>query len=650
MSISLAALFSDHMVFQRDIALPVWGWAEADEAVAVALAGNTASATAGPDGRWLATLPALPAGGPYTLTATGLSTTVTVQDVLVGEVWVCSGQSNMEWPLSLVNNADEEVTAAQHAGIRLFQVPQLAVVEPPKDVVGAWSECTPETAANFSAVGYFFGRELHQRLGVPVGLINTSWGGTIAEAWTSRAGLLAEPILVNMVEEYERNLQNFDETMAAHQQLVAAWEASGQGVPKDPGNSGYAHGWADPATDTAAWQTIDLPRPWQSVGLNFSGVLWFRRTVEIPAEWAGKELTLSIGACDKSDVTYFNNVQVGGISIDEHEDAWRIPRIYPIPGELVHAGKNVIAVRVFSNMYGGGMTGAKTLMHVAPADESGTPIPLHGQWQYEVEHNFGFIEGTMPQQPQGPGNPNSPWILNSGMLVPLQPFAICGAIWYQGESNADRAYQYRTLFPAMIRDWRRQWAQGDFTFLFAQLANYTPEAANPGESQWAELREAQTMTLAEPNTGMAVIIDIGEAEDIHPRNKQDVGLRLALNALALSYGQTHIIYSGPSYRSMQVEGAAIRLAFDHLGGGLMSKDDKPLTAFAIAGADRKFVWADAVIAGDTIVVSSPTVTAPVAVRYGWAENPACNLYNQANLPASPFRTDNWPISKEIEGK
>ena len=643
----LASVFGDHMVLQREIPIPVWGTAAVGEAVTVTLAGQQARTVADARGQWMLQLPAMPAGGPFEMTVSGAST-LSLRDVMIGEVWVCSGQSNMEMAVQSVNDAEGEIERAAYPDIRLFTVPKHTAFTPETAVSDphAWELCAPNTVPAFSAVGYFFGRELYQRLGVPIGLINTSWGGTVAETWTSREGLLAEPSLHPLLENLDNTLPNLEQMTAAYEAEKRQWELSP--MRQDPGNSGWAQGWADPATDTTDWDEMPLPGAWQERGMIFSGVFWFRREVEIPAAWAGKDLTLSIGACDKSDVTYFNNVEMGGLSIDERSDAWCIPRTYTIPAALVQSGKNTIAVRVFSNIYHGGMTGPASQMHIGPVDASGAPISLVGPWRYQIEYNFGLVTPPPITAPAPPGmdNPNWATLLYNGMIAPLIPYAIRGAIWYQGESNADRGEQYRTLFPAMITDWRKRFAVGDFPFLFVQLANFMEPPTEPTDCQWAELREAQTMTLDLANTGMAVIIDIGEAVDIHPRNKQDVGYRLALNALANTYGMADLPYSGPLYTRMEVEGNAIRLFFDHTNGGLQCRGER-LEAFAIAGEDRAFVWADAVIDGDTVLVSSPHVSAPVAARYGWANNPPCNLYNGANLPASPFRTDAWPACVPI---
>ncbi|MHB9023138.1 MAG: sialate O-acetylesterase [Armatimonadota bacterium] len=632
----LPAIFADHMVLQQGLPVKVWGWAEAGESVAVTLAGQTARATAGADERWQAELPPLEAGGPFAMTVRGAAETVVFSDVLVGEVWVCSGQSNMEWPLSMSQRAEEDIPAAEDKNLRLFTVTKAAVMEPADDVVGSWDVCTPASVAQFSAVGYYFGQRLRQELGVPVGLINTSWGGTPAESWTSAEALMAEPALRPMMERTYRDLEDFPRAEAAYRDAMEKWQQ--QYIPRDAGNSGFANGWADPATSDAAWDEMGLPQMWMSAGLDFNGVVWFRRQVEIPAAWAGKPVTLRIGACDKNDSTYFNNQFVGSLTMDDRPDAWCTPRCYTVPGEFVKAGGNLIAVRVFSNMHGAGMTGPAMQMSIGPSDGSAEPVPLAGPWRYRVEQNYGRVPAEpAPPMPAGPNNAGTPSSLYNGMIVPLIPYGIAGAIWYQGESNADRATEYRTLFSTMIRDWRARWGQGEFPFLFVQLANFMGVNTVPVESNWAELREAQLMTLALPNTGMATIIDIGEMADVHPKNKHDVGNRLALWALADTYGKD-VVASGPLCAGLKVEGNAICIHFDYIGGGLVAKDG-PLQGFTIAGADRKFCWADAVIDGDTVVVRSEQVPAPTAVRYAWGDNPVCNLYNAEGLPASPFRTD-----------
>jgi len=637
----LSSIFGDHMVLQQDMPVPVWGWARPGEQVCVTFDEQIVYGVAGNDGRWQVMLAPMNAGGPFTLRVEGRDAALVLNNVLIGEVWIASGQSNMDMAVAAASNGAREIADAAFDNIRLFNVARAAVVDAPREVQGNWSVCAPKTVGNFSAVAYFFGRELHRKLGVPVGLINSSWGGTIAEAWTSREMLASLPQFREAVARYEKDQPNFARDFAAYQ--VKLKEGEAKHYPADPGNIGFGKGWAAPQTDLSDWGPIQVPCYWQGAGMDFSGIVWFRRDVEIPADWAGKELTLKLCPCDKHDTTYFNNVKVGATGA-EKPNPWELPRTYQVPAGVARPGRNTIAVRVYSYVYAGGIMGSTAGLSLGPAGAHGsTRIPLAGLWHCKVEHNFGQITPLALQQPLGPGNPDSPYILFRSMIQPLIPHAIRGAIWYQGESNVGRAAEYRTLFPAMIRSWREAWHQGDFPFFLVQLANYLQTPTEPGESAWAELREAQFQALQEPNTGMAVAIDVGEANDIHPRNKQDVGKRLAFQALNRVYGRKEIVASGPLFAGADVEGSRMRIRFTHADGGLTANGGE-LTGFAVAGADRRFVWAKATMEGDTVVVESNEVPKPVAVRYAWANNPVCNLYNKAGLPASPFRSDNWPRS------
>ena len=485
--VKLPAIIGDNMVLQQGRPVSIWGWAEPDERVTVNVSWRSMSwtVTTGQNGKWSFKVTPPKAGGPYEMTLRG-GNEIKIKNILVGEVWVCSGQSNMQWALKQAANGEQEVAEANYPNIRLFTVERKVADQPQSDCKGSWTLCSPETAPGFSAVAYFFGRDLHKKLGVPVGLIHTSWGGTPAEAWTRRGVLKAEPDFSPILKRYDDAIAKYPQAKQEYDQKLVEWKQ---------------------AAEKAKAEGAKPPR--------------------------------------------------------------------------------------------------------------------------------------RPGEPFGPGNPNSPSGLYNAMIAPLIPYGIAGAIWYQGESNAGRAYQYRKLFPAMIKNWRDDWGLGDFAFIFVQLANFKERKPDPGESDWAELREAQSMTLALPNTGMAVIIDIGDANDIHPKNKQDVGKRLSLWALANTYKQ-QLEYSGPVYKSSKTEGNRIILTFDHAAGGLVAAPEPPLKGFAIAGADRKFVWAEAAIEGDTVVVSSDKVSQPVAVRYAWADNPLCNLSNKEGLPASPFRTDDWP--------
>src|SRR5581483_10695621 len=586
--VRLPALVGDNMVIQQNVPARVWGWAAPGEQVTVTLAGKSAKTKADAQGKWEVRLGPFKAGGPHEMRIEGKNAVV-LKNVLVGEVWIGSGQSNMEWPLQNAAHGGDEVARANHPEIHLFTVTKATSLEPRDDVRGRWVVCTPENAATFSAVAYFFGRELNEKLKVPVGLIHSSWGGTPAEAWTSRAALAAIPELRPMAEALDRAAVNLPEARHAYEAAQAKWEQ--EHFLQDPGNRGLDLGYAGADFSEAGWQTMRLPQFWETAGLVIDGAVWFRKSVDLPASWEGHDLTLSLGPVDDFDVTYFNGTKVGATG-SETPNFYMVPRKYTVPGALVRAGRNVIAVRAFDHYGQGGFGGGASDMTLSAA---GAPaISLAGDWLYNVEMSVEPLKvdfSTQPIAPPGVGNPNTPTVLYNAMLAPLVPYTIRGAIWYQGESNADRARQYRMLFPLMIRDWRAAWGEGNFPFLFVQLANFQARKAEPGESNWAELREAQSITLSEPATGMAVIIDIGEAGDIHPRNKQDVGHRLALWALAKTYGQKDE-FSGPLFESMAIEGNKIRVRFTH-AEGLRSSDGKPVQGFAIAGADGKFVWADA---------------------------------------------------------
>ncbi len=476
--VKMPAIFGDNMVLQTSAKTPLWGSADPSEKITITAGDQKAEAAANADGSWTTAIDLSHAGDkPFEVTVSGKNT-LAFKNVIAGEVWVCSGQSNMEFSLRGAKNSAEEINNANYPLLRHFTVTKAVSAKPTKALTGKWEVCTPEVAGHFTAVGYFFGRELNQQLKLPIGLIHTSWGGTPAEAWTSQQGLESSPDLQVFIDRQHEAETGGDAAKQKYDEQVKAWQAAGS--PKD----------------------------------------------------------------------------------------------------------------------------------------------------------------KKPRQPMLATGANNPMNLYNGMIEPIIPYGIKGVIWYQGESNAGSAYLYRTLFPAMIQDWRKHWGQGDFPFLFVQLANFQPRQPNPSDSAWAELREAQTMTLKLPHTGMATIIDIGEGADIHPKNKQDVGKRLALSALKTVYGKD-VEDSGPMYDSMSIDANKVRLKFTHIGGGLVAKGEK-LTGFAIAGEDKKWVWADAKIDGDTVVVSSPEVEKPVAVRYAWANNPDCNLYNKADLPAVPFRTDDWP--------
>ena len=634
-AVRLPALVGSHMVLQRDRPVPVWGWAAPGEAVSVTFRGQVYPATA-PDasGRWQATLPPTPAGGPYELTVQGQNI-LTLSDVLVGDVWLASGQSNMQFKVKDPNpggyqptqNAEQEIAAANWPRIRFFTVNQAVAYRPQAEAVGTgWQVCSPATVAGFSAVAYFFSRDLYQKYQVPMGVVVSSWGGTPAEAWVSAAGLRNFPEFGARIADFAQRTTSLSDDQRTYEtqrrELLDHLRRYDKGYP--PGGPT----WAAPDFEARAWPTMPLPGLWETQpGLGaYDGVVWFRKEINLPASLAGQPLTLRLGKIDDADSTYFNGVKVGSGS------GYQSLRSYAVPAGLARAGRNVIAVRVVDTGGGGGIAGEAAELSLSGA---GQTLPLAGPWQYQVA----LDPQDQPVSPVPGGAPNAPTALYNAMIAPLEPFAFKGIIWYQGESNADRAAQYRTLFPALITDWRRHFG-AELPFLFVQLANYQPALPQPAESDWAELREAQAGALKLPRTGMATAIDIGNPADIHPHNKQEVGRRLALAARRVAYGDNQLTDSGPTYASMTVTGAAVRLKFAYLGPGLAVQ--APARGFAVAGADRRFHWATARVVGQEVVVQSPEVPRPVAVRYDWANNPDGNLANRAGLPAPPFRTDTWP--------
>jgi sialate O-acetylesterase len=622
--VSLHPLFSEHAVLQQGRPIPVWGRATPGETVTVELADARARATTDSQGHWSVSLPALTAGGPHVLVVSA-TYRIELRDVFVGEVWICSGQSNMERQLGPrpgqppIRDWEKEVAAADLPKIRHFGVAQKTAFTPQETVEGRWIVCSPQTAPDFTAVGFFFARALHAARNVPIGLIHSSWGGTPAQAWTSADGLRKLDGFAAPLARLESVAHAIANGTYDYPKELAAW------FPAHDAGSRPAEPWFTPALDTRDWSAMPLPALWESAGLDgLDGVVWFRREFDLPSEWQGVDLCLRLGVIDDIDTTWVNGEQVGSTS------GWQTRREYTIPATLLKPARNVVAVRVLDTGGGGGIWNPAEPLEVAPARACGGPatLSLRGPWSHRVGAKF-------PDAPQPPADmsrsPGSPTVLYNAMIAPLQPFAMRGVIWYQGEADVGRERQYRTLFPAMIADWRRTWGQGEFPFLFVQIAPY--------RTMTPEIREAQLLSWqCTLNTAMAVTLDCGDANDIHPANKKPVGERLALAARALAYGEA-IEFSGPVYRALEIRGAEAVLRFDHTGDGLAASDGGALRGFTIAGTDRVFHPAKAFLAGDTLVVTSPAVAQPVAVRYAWANVPEGNLVNRAGLPASPFRTD-----------
>jgi len=619
-NVTLPKIFGDNMVLQRNKPIPVWGWADANEKITIQFNVQTKSVTADKNGNWKINLDKETAGGPYQLVVKG-NNKITFNNVLVGEVWICSGQSNMEFTVNSAINADKEMAEANYPQIRHIKVPETISATLKNDIPkGEWQVCSSATVGDFTAVGFFFARELYNQLKVPVGLINTSWGGTHVETWTSREAFENSDEFKSMIAGMPSlNLDSL--TKVRNEEMIKKINEMQGSLP----NAGEADNWKNTDVDDSHWVQTKLPGLWEEKQLGeLDGVVWFRKTIDVPPGDAGKEAILELAMIDDNDVTYLNAIKVGSTN------SYNTLRKYMIPAGVLKEGKNVIAIRVEDTGGGGGIYGDSSEMKLTIGNNV---ISLAGNWAFKVEQIYGGANSV---------GPNSyPTLLFNAMVNPLIPYAIEGAIWYQGESNAGRAYQYRKAFPLMITDWRRHWGQGNFPFYFVQLASFNSANGNSKNgSTWAELREAQTMTLSLPNTGIAVTTDIGTSDDIHPKNKQDVGKRLAAVALHDVY-KKDIVYNGPMYKSMKIEGNKMKIYFTNIGSGLMVKNDE-LKGFEVAGADKQFYPANAMIEGDHVIVVSDSVSKPVAARFGWTDDAgADNLFNKEGFPASPFRTDTW---------
>ncbi len=629
--VKLPSIFGDGMVLQRDEQVPIWGRSAPGATITLrgAWVAEPVSTRADETGAWRALLPTGAAGGPHTLRIEGDGEPL-VREVWFGEVWFCSGQSNMEWPLRESEGADTAIASARDPQLRLFTVTNATSYGQARDCEGAWVATTPETAEGFSAVAYYFGRELRAELGVPVGLIDSTWGGTPIEAWISGLTLRQMPEFKPRIARMDRALRSRGEPSLEERR--SDWWSRLTAV--DPG---LREGWMSTELDDSEWKDGVLPADWSELGFGqFDGCVWFRRTVEPPADWAGQELILDLGPIDDLDLTYLNGEVVGATRLDGH---WRTPRSYRIPADRADGGPLLITVLAIDTGGLGRVGKVAEEMRLRPASTGpGAGIALAGNWKVRRGAALGEI-GTWPRGSWF--SQDHPAALFNGMVAPIAPFAIRGATWYQGESNVARAQQYRELLPALIADWRRWWDREDLPFYFVQIAPF----AYPGDvGQAAELREAQAMAEDVPNTGMVVTMDLGDPADIHPRKKREVGRRLAAWALAEAYGREGVDCRGPRFASMHVEGAEAHLAFEHAEGLQLSVEAQ--SPFLIAGSDRMFHPAEARIQNGEVIVSSERVPEPVAVRYAWGADDAGTLRNGAGLPASSFRTDDWPPVSE----
>lgn len=617
----IAPLFGEHMMLQRDRPNPVWGWADPGATVSVTFAGRTKTAVAGADGRWQTAIDAPAAGGPHAFIVESGGQRLEFQDVLVGDLWLCSGQSNMAFGLSGARNGAEAVRQSAHEGVRLFLVPQKSAYAPGADPAGRWRRCEPaafEGFPGFSAVAYFFARKVHAETGVPIGLIQAAVGGTPAESFMSPAALEAFP-------EFRPGLAEIARLHAAgapvYGNYVMHWY--------DQYDAGVAGGWSAEQFDDRAWTPATLPGVFATLGVpETPAVVWLRRDIELPDPLPAGAARVMLGVVEKMDTVWINGQQVGASAWVEN------PRAYPVRGNLLRPGRNQITIRVLKTAPDGGFRTPAEALRLQIGDDYA--LPLAADWRAKLG-----VDARPPHPlPLGYENwPTMPTVLYHGMLQPLAPVALTGVLWYQGEANQNRPAQYRTLLPALIADWRQLFQRPDLPVFIASLPAFMKRRDQPGtDDGWTGVRAAQILAgRTVPHTGTAITVDTGDADDIHPTDKQPVGERLALLALRDVYGKD-VVSQGPVFARAEPLPGALRLHFTHTDGGLVVKGDK-LGEFSVAGADGVWHWAEARLEGDTVVVSAATVPAPVAVRYAWQANPLATLYNGAGLPAAPFRSD-----------
>lgn len=648
--IVLPSVFSDNMVLQQKAETAFWGKALPEKEISIKASwGKSVTVKSQSDSSWIAKIKTPKAGGPYEVKIQTNDTIITYKNILIGEVWVCSGQSNMEmplegWPNTPIKDSDIEIQNANYPNIRFFTIPR-KISDRPEFTTNSekWAECTPKSAAKFSATAYFFGRKLNKELNVPIGLIFTSWGGTPVEAWISSKNITQIPEYKTTVENLKNARTEIDRLNEWLKQFPTVNVGSIEDKMKYKNLTFEDVNCPLPQYDDSGWQNMTLPTLWESTNVgDFDGVVWFRKKVQIPASWLNKDLVIELGPIDDMDVTYINGKRIGGY---EETGFYSLKRVYDIPKELNTDSVITIAVRVLDNGGGGGLFGKKEDMKLHPKEGSEI-VSLAGDWKYlpvaEYENTTFHVFGTKslayfnrPKVSISIG-PNVPTMLYNGMIAPIIPYGIKGAIWYQGEANVGNGNMYQNLFTMMIKNWREDWNRGKFPFYYAQISPYDYGV----DSKSYIVREAQLKTLSVPNTGMVVTSDIGDVTNIHPANKQDVGGRLALWALAKDYHKK-VVYSGPLYKKMEVKGNSVVITFDHADGGLVFKDRNGATNFLISGSDKVFKKADVKVDGKKLILSNAEINVPVAVRYMWSNTEESTLYNKAGLPASCFRTDNW---------
>lgn len=620
--IIVSRLISNNMVLQRGISARIWGTANPQEKITIEFKGRRYQTHCSKDGAWLIMLAPAEAGGPYMLTIKGRDEMLKINNLLVGDVWVCSGQSNMEFAVSGVFNAAKELAAATDSGIRQFKVPK-ANADVPASLLsgGEWKSSSPATTAEFTAVGYFFAREMRKaHPDVPIGLINASWGGSRIEAWLSNTGFGWKGLA---------DLQKYHEDERVRR--INLLKAKNDWLPtqNDAGIEDGKPVWIATDYDDTKWKEWNVPGWWWGNGLEFfGGVLWMRKSFDLPADVAASHIALSLGYFDDCARVWMN-----GHLIDSANDRSGKVRRYLVPVKYLQAGKNTITLQVTNLDATGGVYGDKESMKI---NADFFQLSLAGSWKYRIG-NFAYRAQSQPL--------TTPVGLYNGMVSPLTNFTVGGVLWYQGEQNAPdvpTAFKYREQLQSLVKDWRVQFCNAALPFVVVQLPNFNKAVQMPSPSNWGVLRESQSRVLQLPHTALVNTLDLGDADDIHPRNKQDVGKRVALAVQKLVFNKAETDV-GPVYRSMQIIGDSVKVTFNTTASKLIAKDKYGyVTGFAIAGADKKFVWAKAKITGNMVVVWSDEVKAPLNVRYGWANNPAdASLYSNNMMPAFPFRTDDW---------
>ena len=620
--LTMPRIFSDNMVLQRNAPIPLWGNAHKNSEIKIEIGINQYSTKVDTNSKWIYYLPKMAAGGPYLLVVKEITNNTVIaekrfENVMIGDVWLASGQSNMELQLKDSKNPNQEISHAQFPNIRFFQVPRTIETKPQTDIKsGKWKQCDSSSVGEFSAVAYYFSKQIHQQQNIAIGIIESTWGGTPVEAWTSEEILTTIPECAKKIEENKAANITYQSFTLDEENEKVFFDIAFNSL------NGLQLHYAENSFNDNSWKTITMPKAFKEIDNSYQGILWLRKTIQIPESMYGKDLQINLGYPDMLYNLYVNNHEIC-------KNVWNAEKkhVYRIPAEYLQKKNNIITLRLAVMWGGGGLNEPTDSLYITDETQK---ISLAGEWRYiqNAEQAFPIIKNYHKYHTY----------MFNGMINPIIPYALTGFLWYQGEENAGYPDTYETMFPLLIQDWRNRWKQGNLPFIYVQLPNYMKRKENPSESDWAIIREAQAKALTLPNTGMATTIDLGEWDNIHPKNKKDVAYRLALAANHVAYSK-NIVYSGPVFESKKIEGSKIRIHFINTGSGLTTKDNSKISGFSIAGTDGIYYWATATIDGNDVLVESENVSTPKSIRYAWADNPDCNLYNKEGLPAVPFRTD-----------